>query len=116
MRAAQAGFYAAFRRRQHGVARDFRTGAGGRGDGDERDRRFGQRLAPADHFHVVERFARVGHHRRDRLGRIQHTAAAKPDDQIAIFPFRQCRAKFDRGKFRLAGNGKNHYAYAGFVE
>ena len=104
------------RRGEHGVARDFRTGARRGGNGQERRGRFGQRLAATDDFDVVKQIAVVGHHGGDGLAGVQHAAAAKADDQIAILPASQGRAAADGFQIGFAGHGKNRRADAGLPQ
>ena len=102
--AAQTGFDAVLGRSQHGVARDFRTRAGGGGDGDEGRRSLPQRLPAADHLQVVERVAGVGQHGGQRLAGVDGAAAAHGDHQVAALRARVFVSAADHFDGRLAGH------------
>ena len=101
-RAAQAGLDAVLGRGENRVARDFRSRARGGRNSDERRRRLPQRLPAADDLEVVERIAAVAEHGRNRLARVDRTAASEAHHHVALLGAGQLRAATDQIDGRLA--------------
>ena len=70
-------------RKQHGVAGDFRAGAGRGGDGDAGGRVFRQRLALADDFKIVHEIAAVGEQGGDGFAGVDDAAPAQSHHKVA---------------------------------
>jgi len=103
-----------FRRRQHRVARDFRTRARRCGDGDERRGWSGQSLTAPDDLQVIQQRAlRSSPARRWLWPCVNRTATTEADDDLAILIFGERRAVFDGGNLRFAADGKDHHAQTG---
>ena len=86
---------------QHGVARNFRPGAGRRGDGDEGDGRMTERLALANHLQVIAQLAAVGQKRRNGFSCVDGAPSAESNHQVALFPAGKFHTLANRGQRRV---------------
>ncbi len=103
-RAAETHFHTMLRRGKHGVPRDFRAGAGSRGNRDDRHGRVGQRLGATDDFEIIKNFASVRRQGGDGLGGVNRAAAAEADDEVASFAASEFDSAFDVFDLWLTGD------------
>src|SRR5262245_28012535 len=89
-----------------GVAGDFRAGASGGRNGDERGRGSVDSFAAANHFEIIEQLAVVGEHGGDRFSGIQCAATVESDYHIAPLIARLLDTLLDGFDFGLAENRK----------
>lgn len=105
-----------FRAGKDGVAGDFGAGAGGGRHGEVRQGRTVERLAAPDHFEVIEQLARLGGHRGDGFGGVDHAAAAEADEEIGFFRLGEGDAAEDVAGGRFATDRETRDFQTGFQE